>query len=190
MFFKEHPLIHLSCYDITEKRNLDYLHHFREHYQKVSLMLIANLSISPMDYIKPDILASELILRPYRTEDLKEKLYSLITSYLGKEDEEEIFVLETKEETLRIPYNQIYYLEALDKKIYIRMKREEKGFYGTLDNLEEKLPETFVRCHRSFIVNWKHVEKMVRSQNLLILMDGIQVPFSRSYKTKLMELVQ
>lgn len=190
MFFKEQPMIHLSCYDITEKGNLDYLHHFREHYQKVSLMLIANLSISPMEYIKPDILASELILRPYRTEELKGKLHSLITSYLGKEDEEEVFVLDTKEETLRIPYNQIYYLEALDKKIYVRMKREEKGFYGTLDNLEEKLPESFVRCHRSFIVNWKHVEKMVRSQNLLILMDGMQVPFSRSYKAKLMELVQ
>ena len=189
-FLKEQPIVNLSCYDITGQGSLDYLHKIREIYHKTSLMLIADLKMSPMDYIKPDILASELILRPYKSEDLKGKLHSLISSYLGKEGEEEEFVLDMKEEKLRIPYRQIYYLEALDKKIYVRMKKEGKGFYGTLDALEENLPEDFVRCHRSFIVNWNYVEKILRSQNLLVLVDGMQVPFSRSYKAKLMERMQ
>lgn len=189
-YLTNRPIINLSCYDVTRKGSLDYLHKIREFYKKMHLMLIADLQMSPMEYIKPDILASELILRPYKEEDLHQKLYSLLSSYLAEEAEEEVFVLDTKEEKIRIPYRQIYYLEACDKKIYVRLKKEGKGFYGTLDALEESLPECFVRCHRSFLVNWNYVEKALRSQNLLVLADGIQVPFSRSYKTKIMERMQ
>lgn len=44
-----------------------------------------------LHYIKPDILASELILHPCKPEDLREKFNSLISSYLGKKGEEEMF---------------------------------------------------------------------------------------------------
>lgn len=189
-FLKEQPVLNLSCYDITKKESLDYLHFIRTMYQEMKLMLIADWKMSPMEYIKPDILASELILRPYREEDLRNKLRGLIEFYLNKESEQDVFILETKEEKMRIPYSQIYYVEARDKKLFMRLKKSGFGFYGTLDALEKELPSHFIRCHRGFVVNWKFVERVLRSQNQLVLADEIQVPFSRSYKARVMELSQ
>ncbi len=183
-FIKDNPVLNLSCYDVSEKGSLDYLHVIRKIYRELHLMLIADSNMSPMDYVKPDILASELILRPYKEADIKNKLYSFISSYLHLEREEE-FILDTKGEKLRVPYCQIYYFEACDKKIYVRLKREGKGFYGTLDALELTLPEYFVRCHRSYLVNAHMIEKVSTSQKLLDLADNIQIPFSRSYKNEI-----
>lgn len=187
-YLKEQPLLDLSCYDITKQENLEYLHVVRSVYHEMQLMLIADMRMSPMEYIKPDILASELILRPFKEEDLRQKLRSLMEAYLNKESEQDVFVLDTKEEKKRIPYSQIYYFEAREKKLFVRLKKEGHVFYGTLDALEGMMPKQFVRCHRGFLVNWKKVDKVIRSQGQLILADGIEVPFSRSYKGRIMDL--
>ena len=55
--------------------------------------------------------------------------------------------------------------------------------FSTQDNLSEKLPEQFVRCHRGFIVNKHKIKKVALSQNLIFLTDGYDVPLSRSYKS-------
>ena len=123
-YLKEQPLLDLSCYDITKQENLEYLHVMRSVYHEMKLMLVADMRMSPMEYIKPDILASELILRPFKEEDLRKKLRSLIEVYLDKESEQDVFVLDTKEDKKRIPYSQIYYFEAREKKLFARLKKE------------------------------------------------------------------
>ena len=189
-YMEETPLLNLSCYDVTKKENLEFLHEIRKIYQEMKLMLVADKYMSPMEYIKPDILASELILRPFHENDLRSKLRSLMEAYLNKESEQDVFVVDTKEEKMRIPYSQIYYFQAREKKLFVRLKKEGYAFYGTLDALEETVPKQFVRCHRGFMVNWKKVDKVLRSQGQLILADGIEVPFSRSYRGIIMELSQ
>ena len=62
---------------------------------------------------------------------------------------------------------------------------EEYGFYLTMDRLAEELPEQFLRCHRSFIVNSRKIRKIMLSQNLIGLEDGFDIPLSRSYKAVL-----
>ena len=187
-YLEENPLLDLSCYDVTKKQNLEFLHEVRKIYQEMKLMLVADRNMSPMEYIKPDILASELILRPFHEIDLRSKLRSLMEVYLNKESEQDVFIIDTKEEKMRIPYSQIYYFEAREKKLFVRLKKEGYAFYGTLDALEETVPKQFVRCHRGFMVNWKKVDKVIRSQGQLIMADGIEVPFSRSYRGVITEL--
>jgi len=86
-----------------------------------------------------------------------------------------------------IPLNQIYYVEAREKKIFIRTKQEEYGFYDTIENMEKKLPENFLRCHRSYIVNMSKVTAVKVSQSLIEVQDNLQVPLSRSYKRAVKE---
>ena len=97
-------------------------------------------------------------------------------------DGEEAFVLSGREGKTRIPYRQIYYFEARSKKLYLRLPDREMAFYGTMEELEAKLPEVFLRCHRSFLVNKNHIERILLSQNEIVLSHGISVPLSRSYK--------
>ena len=75
-------------------------------------------------------------------------------------------------------------------KEFIRTKKEEYGYYDTLDNLESVLPDNFVRCHRGFIVNLSKVSKYVGAETMLYLNDGAMIPVSRSYKGAIREALQ
>ena len=184
-FVEKQPLIDMACYDVTVKGSLSCLGQIRNQYRDMLLMLIADNTLSPMEYVRPDILASGLILRPFTREALQEKLKDMMMEHLVKAenpDGEEAFVLSGREGKTRIPYRQIYYFEARSKKLYLRLPDREMAFYGTMEELEAKLPEVFLRCHRSFLVNKNHIERILLSQNEIVLSHGISVPLSRSYK--------
>ncbi len=186
-FFDTQPLVNMACYDVTAKGSIDYLGTIRKSYKDTLLMLIADNSLSPMEYVRPDILASSLILRPFTVEDLRSKLKDMVKGFISDVQEgeaEDAFILDTREGKTRIPYNQIYYMEARDKKIFVRLQNSEMAFYDTIEELEEKLPGTFIRCHRSFLVNQMFIEKIMLSQSEILLSHGISVPLSRSYKPK------
>ena len=69
----------------------------------------------------------------------------------------------------------------------MRLKKRELAFYETIEHLAERLPEQFVRCHRSFIVSKKRIRKVMLSKNLIELEQGMEVPLSRSYKSAFKE---
>ena len=188
-FFETQPVLDLACYDVSEQSALTYLRKIRgSGYDKMLLMLLADSSLSPMEYIRPEILASELLLKPYSQQQLRDKLRDLLEVYaarVSQEKSEDVFVVETKEGRTRIPFHQVYYYEAREKKVFLRTRTAEYPFYQTLDALESVLPETFIRCHRSYIINWKLVEKVDYVAGELCLPDEVTIPFSRSYKERI-----
>ena len=84
----------------------------------------------------------------------------------------------------------ILYFEARDKKIALRMQAEELSFNGTLSQLEQELPPEFIRCHKSFLVNRRHIVSVDRSNSSLILDNRMELPISRSYKKAFWEVFQ
>lgn len=191
-YFSKQPMLDLACYDVSEKQGIEFLRYIRSNgYQNALLMLLADCRMSPMEYIKPEILASELLLKPYSPEQLKSKLRELFLAFAAKvsaNEPETVFVVETKDGKTRIPFAQIYYFEAREKKLFARTRRAEYPFYRTLDDLEQELPENFIRCHRSYVVNWNYVERIDLSASVLLLANEVSVPFSRTYKAKLKAL--
>lgn len=183
------PLLNTACMDITGDGGIPYIEEFRKKYKELSLLLIADTSISPMSYVRPGIMASSLLLRPCGDEEIDRVMKEFLAAYLERfETGQGSFVVETREGKLHIPFDKIYYFEAREKKLHIQTDREEYGFYDTIDRLEEELPAHFMRCHRSFIVNTRKIEKVVLSQNIIYLAEGRDVPLSRSYKAALKEL--
>ena len=59
--------------------------------------------------------------------------------------------------------------ESLDEIIY-RMKE-------SLGNVEKQVDEYFFKCHRSFLVNLRHVSQI--KSNCVVLKNGVEVPISR-----------
>ena len=72
------------------------------------------------------------------------------------------------EERRYFHYTQILYLEAREKKLILHSGQEELSFYGSLREMEKVLPEYFVRCHRSYIVNFMHISRLDLSQDNLL----------------------
>lgn len=184
VFLKGSPLLDMACYDVSAKGSIDFLERLRRQYKETLLLLIAEPSMSPMEYIRPTILASSLLLRPITEDRLMDNLSELWEQYQEKDsgEEEESLVIETREGKTFVPFSKIYYFEAREKKIYLRLKKQELTFYDTLEHLAERLPASFVRCHRSFIVSRSRIRRVMLSKNLIVLEQGMEIPLSRSYK--------
>lgn len=181
------PLLDLLLYDVSGAGALDYLRQLRKEYRTAGLLLLADKKLSPMAYLRPDIQADSLLLKPWTEEQVWEILEEFIREYLEAIQREsgpgeQLYIIETKEGKISIPYDKIYYFEAREKKICVCTGREEFGFYHTIDKLKEELPEQFIRCHRGFIVNSFKIRKIMLSQNTICLADDFEVPLSRSYK--------
>lgn len=175
--------------DIRNEGDIDIAVRIRKKYPAARLMLVADRSVSPEHYILPSIMASSLLIRPYSGNSLQNRIRIFMETVFRPLEEENsgAFVLETREGVTKIPYPSIYCFESNRKKIYIRLKNEEYSYYGTLDQLAAELPDFFVRCHRSFIINKKHLVKYLTASNLIILGDKTEIPVSRSYKNYLRE---
>lgn len=184
---KARPLIDLACCNISKSPALDWLKRLRKDYHDVRILLVANTTISPTQYVCPQVVASALLLEPYSKEQLYTVLEDFIRAYLEEADEGENFVITRKDEKVLVPYSQIYYMEAREKKVFIRLFRKEYVVYDTLGALLDVFPHYFVRTHRSFVVNGRMIQSIQSSEHMVLLRDGFRVPLSRSCSAELKE---
>lgn len=184
------PLVNLACCDATEQGALEWVGRLRKMYRECRILLVADSKVSPLQYLRPQIMASSLLLKPYSSKELYLVLEEFIRAYLEETpDESKSLIIKTREGRVVIPYERIYYLEVREKKVYVRLLKEEYAFYATLEGLLDILPEQFVRSHRGFIINKKRIQQVRLSDNLVILQDGFQIPLSRSYKAEIKEFL-
>ena len=154
--------------------------------------LCAVFHLSPASYMKPSIMAGSLLLRPFRTEEIREAFSEAFGNFFKEDEENEEenqFIIDNREGKWRIDLEHVYYFEAREKKLFLNDGVREIGFYDTLDNIRKKLPAWFVRCHRSFLINGRKIEKLLLGQNLVVLKDGWEIPVSRTYKKEIKEYV-
>jgi len=83
----------------------------------------------------------------------------------------------------RLKLDDVLYLEAQGDYVKIFIQGKNFSIYSTLKAVEDKLPiETFVRVHRSFIVN---VEKIDTIEGNTLIMAKNFIPVSEAYKVAL-----
>jgi two-component system, LytTR family, response regulator LytT len=69
-----------------------------------------------------------------------------------------------------IPVDQIIYIESNQKKTWFYTADGQYSTIYTLKNIEQRLPDSFLRIHRSYIVNVSFIQRISRdiSSNLII----------------------
>lgn len=83
-----------------------------------------------------------------------------------------------------IPVDKIAYMESLQKKTWFYTEKEPYKTNIPLKDLQQRLPDNFLRIHRSYIVNVSFIDRIIRdfSSNLIVLLhDGTELPVSQSY---------
>ncbi|MBR0091360.1 MAG: LytTR family transcriptional regulator [Lachnospiraceae bacterium] len=182
-------LLDMGCLDVTGKEGVTTVLSVRNAYPAMEILLVADAKMSPLTYIRPGIRASSLLLRPFQTRETGEVMHEFLSSYLlsREADDDQTFTLRGRDGVIKLPYARICFVEARMKKIYIRTETEEFGYYDSLERLQESLPESFIRCHRGFIVNRSRIRKLDVTDNLFILDNGMKVPVSRGYKQAMKE---
>ena len=130
-------------------------------------------------YFKQQEAALIVILPSTYTEE-KQKPYKFLT---GKQDED----------WTPIPIEQISHIESLQKRTWFYAHNEQYKTNITLKELQTKLPEFFVRIHRSYILNIYFIKRISRdlASNFIVeLKNGIELPVSQSYINDLRKVLE
>ncbi|MFN0256468.1 LytR/AlgR family response regulator transcription factor [Pedobacter ureilyticus] len=85
---------------------------------------------------------------------------------------------------LLIKFEDIVHIQAEDKYVFLHATDGKKHLTDyTLSTLEDKLPEDFLRIHRSDIINTNHITEIRRGFNgalIFVMSNGSKVSSSRS----------
>ena len=91
-------------------------------------------------------------------------------------------------EMKKIALADIRWIEAVGDYVKIVTRTEHFLIHSTMKSIEEALPgDTFLRIHRSYIVNLNKVENFSHTN---VEIEGNELPMSRKRKTKLEEVLQ
>ncbi len=179
-----------SCPDLIffhtdHGEKLALLHEIRRRYEWAELVIISGQSQSAAQYIDPEIRPLLLLQEPLNQSDLMGQIAKL-GQYICKKQERESFYhrFSFKEGKHRhiVPYSNIHYFEARNKKIVLYQDEEEMEFYDSFSRMEEHLPEYFVRCHRSYIVNILRTTEFDFANHQICLSDQRKIPISKKYR--------
>ena len=94
-------------------------------------------------------------------------------------DKEPFLTVKIKQSHHRIPVNDILFLERNLRETFIYTKSETYTVRDKLNILQQQLPDFFVCCHRSFLVNLHAVSRLQHTE--ISLTTGQQIPVSRAH---------
>jgi two-component system, LytTR family, response regulator len=103
-------------------------------------------------------------------------------------------VFKSKGRILFLPVEEIRWIGAEENYIRICTERETHLLRETMARFEAKLdPKTFLRVHRSAIVNLQHVKEIrtdaCEGDGFVVMRDGQRVPISRAYRARITQLL-
>ena len=102
--------------------------------------------------------------------------------------EADYMMIRVEYSTVRIEINEIDYIEGL--KDYIKIYTRNGKNYVTkssMKNISERLPQNFIRAHKSYIVNMKRVTAL---KNNVIQIGQQQIPLGALNKNLVIERMQ
>jgi len=116
---------------------------------------------------------------------LKEKQI-LIQELLDSQKRNENSYLEiiSNRKTRKVNYSEIVYIESLSNFIHIITKSESINSKEKISKIETRLPDNFIRIHRSFIVNKDKITAISYNE---ISVENKNLNIGRSYRNKVKE---
>lgn len=181
-FFLDIQLKDYSGLELAKKiRNI-------HNYKFTPIVFITAIPTREMIAFK-EIHCYDYIIKPFDKKRVRDVFETIINHGINR-DEEVILKLTQKTHTYILKQDDILYLESELKKIKIATINETlKISRHTLKGLHKELTKDFIRCHRGFIVNIKHIKQVDLSRNLIFLnnlnSNDVPIPLGRNYKNNL-----
>ncbi len=112
----------------------------------------------------------------------RDMLYSIVEN---KDNSDFIFV-KSKSRLVKLKTKDIFFIEALKDYVVINTNTTRFTIHSTMKDIEKKMPsESFVRVHRSYIVNINKIFE-IEHPNLILEQNNKIIPIGGSYREELL----
>ncbi|MDO4945065.1 MAG: LytTR family DNA-binding domain-containing protein [Ruminococcus sp.] len=128
------------------------------------------------DYISDgyDVEALHYLLKPVN----KDKLFAVLDKFADRNVHSYQMILPCKDETIRLSPDRITYIEAQGRKTDVFLSDGRAlDCDMSISKLADMNIHSFVRCHRSYLVNLRYVKSIGRAE--IELDNGVSIPLSR-----------
>ena len=175
--------VDLLFFEVSDREDLEILRKIRE--DEVDVVIIYGGSVSPEEMVVPAIRPLSLMRKPFGVDACRQVLSDLCFYLMRKQERDcftRRFICFDKTRRLVTPYSSIYYFETRNKRIVMVTSAGEYEFYDSFSRMEAGLPEGFIRCHRSYIVNLAYLTGVDFAHFQMELNHRIFIPISKKYR--------
>ena len=158
----------------------------------LSLILFANFQYTELNPKTTDVVFLTVVL--YFFVFLNTIIFLIKVYFMGEEKQKELeaekqklkkgyLVVRSERKNMQIPYDHIAYVESVGNYVRIQTSSGESILSKEkISRLKEKLPEYFLRIHRSIIVNRDKIQSFNKEW---VTVNENDLPLSRKYKEQI-----
>ena len=160
--------------DLDGESGIETAELIKQRYPHIKIIFITGHINYAMDIFEAE--PCFFLVKPIGEDRLVQALEKAIE--LIKEDRQRCISIVTRGEIRNLQLSQIRFIENRNRTLIIREKNLDFEVHMKLNKFEEQLPENFIRCHQSYVVNLDHIMELTIDGALLY--SGELVPVSRS----------
>ncbi len=167
---------------LNDTNGIDFIKQNGQYLKNTKIIYITGYS----EYIE-DIFETNPIyfLQKPLTENKIIKAYKKALNKIKSENIDIIF--KTSKETIKMKSDSILFIESKGRLVEIHTNDEVKTIYLKLANIENEYNNSFVRIHKSFLVNINKIK--IYKYNKVILENNSELPISRTYQKSCKEKI-
>ena len=134
--------------------------------------------------------AVDYLLKPFGLQDFQRAANRLCERMKGTspaiqpatQDSDDILFLKTDYRIVKVSIADIRYVEAMSEYLKVWLEGEQKPIITLLSmkKMEERLPDSFMRIHRSYIINLNKIQEV--NKNRIIMDAETYLPIGDLYK--------
>lgn len=128
----------------------------------------------------------DFLLKPVTAERLSQTIERLVDDISGSP---KCFINVDKNNKVFIDNNDINYIKKDAMKLVYKTTNKEYETYSSFSKVEPTLPNNFVRCHKSYIVNINNITD-ISQENTIQFKNNDSCEIGPKYKNHLMEVIK
>ncbi len=187
-YIKQGEEVHLIFLDVEmpEMTGIEFLNSLSHPPQVIIVSSKEKYAIQAFDYNVTDYLLKPITYA--RFFKAASKVYEIFNKGRSLTDTDKEIFIKKNSSLVRIKYNDILWVEALENYVVINTTNDKFTIHFTMKSIENQLPIVrFKRVHRSFIVNVSRITSIEDNSVVIKMADSKKViPIGKSYREKLL----
>jgi len=157
------------------------------HVEPLTVILTTTENADLKDFLRLSYCPDGVLYEPIINRDLEFvlKQFKFEAQKKNKIDPVKCFRLRSQGEIISIPFLDIIFFESFGKQVALRTQGQEFLFYSNLGTIMAQLDDSFVRCHKGYVINTNYIKGICLSKLQIKVLDQSIIPFSRTYKKAL-----